>query len=644
MRYLLLVVLLLVTACTPTPNPTVSPDTETSVPQATLPPTAAPSPTPVPPRVLTVCMGSEPASLFAYADGSVAARTVRQAIYDGPVDWLGYSPNPVILQEIPTSGNGGVTTETVEVQAGGLIFTAGGELRPLENGVSYYPSGCTEAGCAQVFPGTGTALIDQTVIRFRLLPGLQWSDGSPLTADDSVYAYEVAGSLSPRVRAELLSRTDRYQAWDETTVEWRGVPGYAPSQSVTPFFSPMPRHAWGSLSAEELLSAEAVNRSPLGWGPYQVDEWTPGDHITLSRNPAYHRAAEGLPRFDRLVFRFMDGAESALDALLAGECDYVDETVGLERLDEQVTPLEDAGSLQLAWETGAAWEQLAFGVVEYTATPSFPPAVTLLSSRETRQALARCIDRQQIVDRLFSGRAPVMHTYVPPEHPLYNAEAAVYAYDPPAANEQLQAAGWVDSDLDPSTPRVALGVPGIVNGTPLTVTLLISDEPEKQQIGEIIQESLAQCGVAVNLESQPWQELMAPGPQGPVFGRAFDAAQFGWVTGVEPACFLYTTSEIPGPYPEFSKGWGGANATGYSNPEFDQACRTAQATLSDNPAYQEAHLRAQAIFAEDLPALPLFARLKLVAARPDLCGLQTDASAESALWNLEAFDYGDGCQ
>ncbi len=643
MRYLLLVVLLLVTACTPTPNPTVSPDTETSIPTETLSPTAVPSPTPVPPRVLTVCMGSEPASLFAYADGSVAARTVRQAIYDGPVDWLGYSPTPVILQEIPTTDNGGVTAEAIEVQAGGLIITAAGELRPLENGVSYYPSGCTEAACAQVYPGTGPVAIDQTVIRFRLLPGLQWSDGSPLTADDSVYAYEVARALAPRVRADLLSRTDRYQALDETSVEWRGVPGYTPSQSTAPFFLPMPRHAWGSLPADELLAAEIVNRSPVGWGPYLVDEWTTGDHITLSRNPNYFRAAEGLPHFDRLVFRFADSAESALDALLAGECDYVDESAGLERLSGQLEPLSEAGSLQVAWETGTAWEQLAFGVVSYTATPTIPPVSTLFSGRETRQAVARCIDRQRIVDELFDGRVPLMHTYVPPEHPLYNAEAPVYTYDPQAAGEQLQAAGWIDSDLDPSTPRVALGVPGIVNGTPLSFTLLTSDEPERQQIAQIVQESLAQCGVQVSISNQPWSELMAPGPLGPVFGRTFDAAQFGWVTGVEPACFLYTTSEIPGPYPEFTRGWGGANATGYSSPEFDQACRTAMASLSGDPAHREAHLRAQAIFAEDLPALPLFARLKLVAARPDLCGLQTDASAESALWNLEAFDYGDGC-
>ena len=65
--------------------------------------------------------------------------------------------------------------------------------------------------------------------------------------------------------------------------------------------------------------------------------------------------------------------------------------------------------------------------------------------------------------------------------------------------------------------------------------------------------------------------------------------------------------------------------------------------LPDDQQYTANHLRAQEIFANDLPALPLYMRLKLVAARPDLCGLQVEAGSSSALWNLEAFNSGDAC-
>ena len=116
--------------------------------------------------------------------------------------------------------------------------------------------------------------------------------------------------------------------------------------------------------------------------------------------------------------------------------------------------------------------------------------------------------------------------------------------------------------------------------------------------------------------------------------------------GFRPPCrlaFFTLPAEIPGPYPQSPKGWGGANASGYSNPAFDQACQQALSSLPDDAGYKEAQSQAQEIFAEDLPAIPLYLRLDLVATRPDMCGVTLDPSAESALWNLEAFNYGASC-
>jgi ABC-type transport system substrate-binding protein len=121
-------------------------------------------------------------------------------------------------------------------------------------------------------------------------------------------------------------------------------------------------------------------------------------------------------------------------------------------------------------------------------------------------------------------------------------------------------------------------------------------------------------------------------------------AQFAWSSSLEPPCFLYVSDEVPGPYPEHPKGWGGANASGYSNPEFDLACQTARFSLPDMPEHAAAHQQAQAIFAEDLPVIPLYLHVDHLATRPDMCGVIMDPSAGSSLWNLEAFDYGPNCE
>lgn len=597
-----------------------------------------PAATPVPARLLTICMGQEPASLFLYADGSLAARAIRQAIYDGPVDVLGFAFSPTILQKIPNLAEGDVTFEPMTVEPGKLIANSDGKLVNLGEGVNYTPAGCSDLSCTQTYSGQDAVQMDQQVVRFQLRPGLQWSDGAPLTADDSSYSFEVAQSLYPQARAELIAYTSSYQSLDEQTIEWRGVPGYRQADYTGNFFTPLPRHAWGALPPDELLNAEISNRRPLGWGPYMIEEWTQGDHISFSRNPNYFRSAESLPAFDRLVFRFVASKEDALAALQAGECDFLDETTMLETHTSELDALQQSGRARVVSVAGSAWEHLDFGIS--SLNPSLLP---LFQSKEIRQAVAMCVDRQRLVDELFAGKTSVLDSYVSPEHPLYNAQARQYRFDPQAGAALLDSLGWLDLDSDPATPRLAQGVSGVPDGTPFQFSLLTTDETEKQRAAQIIVESLAQCGLAVEISSQPWEVLYASGPEGQVFGRNFSLVQFGWTSSISPPCSLYTTQEIPGPYPQHPKGWGGANASGYSNPDYDRLCQQALSVLPDLPEHAAAHQGAQAIFAEDLPALPLYLRLRLVAMRPDMCGVVLDPSADSSLWNLENFDYGESC-
>ena len=252
--------------------------------------------------------------------------------------------------------------DAVQVQPGTLIQAADGKLVNLEEGVVYLPSGCRDASCAQAYQGTDPVKMDQLAVRFKLRSGLLWSDGAPLTADDSLYSFEVAKSLFPGVRADLLSHTQSYNALDAQTVEWRGVPGFRDPGYQTNFFTPLPRHAWGMLPPDQLNTADVSARTPIGWGPYKIDEWKAGDHISLSRNPDYFRASEGLPAFDNLVFRFVDSRETAIAALLSGECDMVDETAHLELSGPQLLQLQDAGRVAVSFGTGTAWEHADFGI------------------------------------------------------------------------------------------------------------------------------------------------------------------------------------------------------------------------------------------------------------------------------------------
>jgi len=132
---------------------------------------------------------------------------VREAIYDSPVDWVNYAPQPGILEKIPSLADGDVRLEPVAVSPGDLILDAKGQITTLQEGSSYLPVGCQEAACALTYTGSDLSRWTSSRCVFTLQEGLLWSDKSPLVAEDSVYSYEIARRLFPRIRPELLRAT-----------------------------------------------------------------------------------------------------------------------------------------------------------------------------------------------------------------------------------------------------------------------------------------------------------------------------------------------------------------------------------------------------------------------------------------------------
>jgi peptide/nickel transport system substrate-binding protein len=157
---------------------------------------------------------------------------------------------------------------------------------------------------------------------------------------------------------------------------------------------------------------------------------------------------------------------------------------------------------------------------------------------------------------------------------------------------------------------------------------------------EILQQSLAQCGIGLNVQYYSQNDLYAPGPEGLLFGRRFDLIEYAMgVNSIEPPCGWFTTEEIP----TAGNSWVGTNVTGYNNEQFDAACRTAQLSLPDEQTYIDSYRQTQVLFSTELPAIPLYYRLRVAAARPGICHFDLDATA-NPLWNIEAIDSGEACQ
>ncbi len=584
-------------------------------------------------HALTICMGSEPDTLYLYGGGLLATRHVHEAIYDGPIDNRNFGYQPVILEKLPSLADGDAVTETVKVQAGDRVIDNAGQPVVLAEGVLVRPVGCYSAECATAFDGTPLDM-ERLVVTFRLLTGIRWSDGEPLTAYDSVYSFELDGDPDTPTDKYLILRTARYEALDDYTTVWSGLPGYRDAQYLTHFWTPLPAHLWGTLTALELTQAQESTREPVGWGPYVIKEWIPGDHIMLVKNERYWRADEGLPKFETVFYRFVgENASANVAALLSGECDIVEQSANLESQSEMLLELQAVGKLNATFVTGTAWEHADFAInpAESYQRPD------LFGDVRVRRAIAHCTDRQAIVDGVLFGQSQVLDSYLPAEHPLYNPAVRQYPFDPQAGSALLEAAGWIDEDGDSATPRVAQGVPGVPDGTMLAFSFWTTTATQRQVTGQILQASLAQCGIKVELEYWSPSELFADGPDGPLFGRHFDMAQFAWLTAVEPSCELYLCSQIPSEENQ----WSGSNSTGFCDAAYDAACTAARQSLPGTPRYIKFHQEAQRIFSEHLPVVPLYQRIKLAATRPNMQGFIMDPTAQSEFWNIEAFDHGE---
>ncbi len=613
---------------------------ETVVEQETVIVQVTPTPEPVEqgPRTLVICQGQEPETLYIYGqsmletDSALAAHHVQQAVYDGPIDNRSYGYQPVILEKLPSLADGDAVIETVTVETGDLVVDDNGDPVILEQGILVRPVGCYNSDCAVAFDGNPLEM-EQLVVTFRLQEGIMWSDGTPLVANDSVYSFELVKDPDTLATSETAFRTASYEALDDRTVVWTGLPGFRDSNYAINFWPPLPEHIWGDFTALELIEAEESARRPIGWGPYVITEWVAGDHITLVKNQNYWRAGEGLPKFDTVIFRFVgQNSEANIASLLAGQCDIVDQTVHLEDQSKLLVELEAVDKLDAVFSTTPFWEHadMCINPVSGYDRPDFFESATV------RQAIAYCLDRQQVVDQVLLGQSTAPYSYVPPEHPLANPEAKQYPFDPQAGSALLEEAGWIDDDGDPTTPRLAQDIEGISNGTALEFNYWTIDTPQRRAIAEILRDSLAQCGIQVNLEHRDRTEYLVDGPEGPIFGRSFDIGQFAWVAGVQPRCDFYLSNAVPSE----ENGWAGLNVTGFANEEYDAACNAALQLLPGQPGYEENHLEAQRIFAEQMPAVPLYLRLKLAATRSDMEGFETDPT-ESEMWNIEAFDYGE---
>ena len=532
-----------------------------------------------------IALGDRPVDLYPYPESAAARRAaapVAELLFPSPILALNYSYTTTgVLERIPSFENGDVEIRTADV-----FLDAAGNITTTVTQV--------------------VTQVEQLAITYRWNPNLRWSDGTPLTADDSIFAYESALAAPPNAEArELLAQTFRYERVDAHTTRTILQPDFVGPTYFMTFWTPLPRHVLAGIPPDTLRSSEYA-RAPLGYGPYMIEQRAP-DEIRMRRNPHYFGSP---PAASQLQLRVMSGIDMMRANLLNGNLDVA--TTERIPLKEFANLDRDASSgLQVIYTLNSIWEHIDMNL-----------DVQVLQDIRVRRAIALGANREAMIAGVYAGRVPVLESWVLPgnDEAVAPDQITRYPYDPEAARLLLDEAGFVlaEGEMVRASP----------DGITLTFQLITTENsPIRQVIADQFVADMAAIGIEIDVFEISSAELFSS--DGPLALRQFELVLFGWIAGPEPGGLLLWSC---GAVPSDANNWTGDNYAGWCFRDADRAMREADST-SDSIVRREAYLLQQQLWTQEVPALPLFQRLTLTFAAADVVGLQPDALAPLT-WNI----------
>ena len=412
-----------------------------------------------------------------------------------------------------------------------------------------------------------------------------WGDGTPLTTKDIAFTIDVGKHpLSGVSSGEAYRRIVKFTAHDDrrftvtndrVTWDYSGFDmSILPAHIEKPIFDANPA---------EYRNRTAYDTQPtnpgLAFGPFRIVELVPGNRIALEANPTWTGQK---PFFRRIVVKIIESTAALEANMLSGNVDYVFGELGLS-LDQALTfEKRHKDRYNVIFKPALIYEH-----IDVMLDNPF------LKDRRVRQAILMAIDRKAISEKLFEGKQPVAEGDISPLDPMYNKAARQYGYDPAMAKKLLDEAGF-------SKMQGGFRISEAGERFSIEITTTAGNRV-REQVAQVIQSQLRQVGVELRIKAEPPRIFSEA-----LNRRAFSGlAMYAWVQRPQgvPRTTLHS-DEIP----SAKNGWSGQNYPGYVNPEMDKALDAAEREL-DEARRRGFFAEIQKLYADDLPALPMYFRV-----------------------------------
>jgi peptide/nickel transport system substrate-binding protein len=434
---------------------------------------------------------------------------------------------------------------------------------------------------------------DPQTVTYKIKPAAVWSDGTPISADDFIYAWQSQNGTNKDLD---VASTTGYEDIESVTGSDNG-------KTVTAVFKNK-FSDWKSLFGP-MVPAHYGKAQPGGWntgfdknpekipsgGPFKVETYTPDQSLTLAKNEKYW----GTPaHLDKIVYRFLPESVTQPAALQNNEVDLIYPQPQLDQV-QQVQQLPD---VQYQINFGLAFEHLDFNF----KNPQ-------LGDLKVRQAIATGLNRQEMLDRTvkqFSSKATVLgnRIYLTGQKEYQDHSGNFGKGDVAAAKQLLESDGYT------------LGSDGIYakGGKKLSFrfTTTAGNQLRETQ-GVLLQAQMKQIGIQIKIANAPstkyFGDLLPNGN--------FDIADFAWVG---------TPFAISGSKAIYISG-SDSNYGQYANPQVDQLFNQATAELDPAKAVALGNQIDQILW-DDMVTIPLYTKPTFLAWRNTFTNITDIATNE----------------
>ena len=395
---------------------------------------------------------------------------------------------------------------------------------------------------------------------FFLHKGVRFHNGRELKAGDVKYVFDRA--MNPETKHPYAKD---YEAIGDIIVKDDYTVTFALKNVNANFLQNVAR-AGSVIYPREAV--ETLKSHPIGTGPFRFEEWVRGDRIVLVKNGDYH--VKGLPKLDRVTFRFITDPNAVLAALKAGDVDASLFGLGPEHVQElqkdarvQVIVGDTTNDVILAMNNS----RKPYGDVR------------------VRRAMTYGVNKGDVLKGAMFGMGKILGTNVDPLNPYYVDMSKAMPYDPTSAKKLLAEAGYP-------------------NG--FDTVLKVSPQYEYTvRSGQVVADNLKKIGVNVKIEQIEWGQWIA---------RVFREADYDLtIIGHAEAWDIKNY----------------ANAKyyfRYDSSKFQVLFAKSEVTVDDK-ARRDVYVDMQKLLVEDAPVVWLFMHPRLAVVKTGVQGLWKDLPA-----------------